>query len=314
MRVARTLVMQSDTPWVEPDGDLTIRRHYFPAFDLDEVSRCIEYLVDDYPEPARALDQSSLLTQQSGNNLMGFMLLRAVPVSTFGFAAFSAFIFWSTVQDISRSLNQIGGSWISLTLLLFMFVSMTLCGSFMAVHRWPDLQFQRAVARVQKLTQESGAPMYRVVRCANLAGRAARELFQVHQGRRFTWVSPPTVADRALSLSFPLINVELGHEADPGGLREVIHVYGEFLHFAAALEAAKRSELIPRLRDYYAKAGLLNYRNSEPHDELSERDALFLDPMRNHSRWAVAKDFLYPLSSWLSLAVAVVALVVSLTK
>ncbi|MFE6611817.1 hypothetical protein [Amycolatopsis sp. NPDC057786] len=55
-------------------------------------------------------------------------------------------------------------------------------------------------------------------------------------------------------------------------------------------------------------------RTEDDDAEIPERDVLFLDPMRNHHRWAVVKDFYYPLSSWLSLAIAGAALLISLRR
>ncbi|KDN19819.1 hypothetical protein DV20_22215 [Amycolatopsis rifamycinica] len=312
--MSKTLEMHGDTPWVDPASEMMVRRSFFPVFDDDEVIRCIGQLAGEYPEAARRTDRRSLGLHRSTTGPNGVVLVAVTPVATLVFAGVSAFSAWVVLRSLPETLRRTGGSWFEVGFVLTVLGSMFVASLALAASRHPDLRFQRVVAKVQRLTREGFAPMYRIVRCANLAGKAARELFRVHQGRRLTWVSPPMVADRALTLSFPLVDVELSREANPDDLDKVIRVYGEFLYFAAALEAAGRPELIPKLRDHYARSGLLERRNAEPPGEVPERDALFLDPMRNHSRWAVAKDFLYPLSSWFSLAVAVAALVVSLAR
>lgn len=187
--------------------------------------------------------------------LSGFMLLKIFPVAISGFILFNASVVFALIGNMSENASKLAGGWEAVIEVLATMVALTVAGIFVVFHRWPDMHFHRAVARVQKLTRESHAPVYRVAQCANIAGRAARELFQVVQGRRFTWISPPAVADRALTLSFPLINVELNHAAGPAELLKLIQEYGEFLHFAAGLEAAKRVDLIPALRSYYAEIG-----------------------------------------------------------
>ena len=139
----------------------------------------------------------------------------------------------------------------------------------------------------------------------NLAGRAARCLFKAMQGGRRTWVSPPAVSDRALVLAYPIVNVDISRCQDA-----LSEYYGRFLHDVAALAMLGHEHLIPRLREAYL---LLPARESDD-GAVPERDALYLDPMRNYHRWAVVKDYLYPLASWLSFLLAVVALVISIAN
>lgn len=186
-----------------------------------------------------------------------------------------------------------------------------------AVWLWSEggwkARFFLNIARLMKVAQEPVSEEYKAVRCINLAGKAARNLFCVAQQRRRTWTSPPAVADMALAQAYPLIDIQLSDVGDTRSLQDNFHLYVSFLYYSAALVAVKRYDLIPNLRRYYAEEhSLMSRRSSNSLDQISERDALFLDPMRNQNRWTVAKDYLYPLAAWLSFSVSTAALVVSI--
>ncbi|MFC3454742.1 hypothetical protein [Amycolatopsis speibonae] len=188
--------------------------------------------------------------------------------------------------------------------------------AFWARKMRPERRFYRFVTKAEKAANIplSSAVNTYPVRCMNHSGRAARLLFLHLQGGRRTWAAPPTVADRASEFTYPLINVVLdGAPSSPRAVRSFKR-HAEFLKLTACLVALGREDLIPRLRRLTAAHGGIPMRTGDEEAEIPERDLLFLDPMRNHHRWAVVKDFYYPLSSWLSLAVAGVALVISLRR
>jgi hypothetical protein len=146
------------------------------------------------------------------------------------------------------------------------------------------------------------------VACMNEAGRGARRLFRYIQGGRWTWTSPPVVADRALMLTYPIINVDLYSAPQKLSTEDFLVAYPRFFRDVAVLVAIGREDLIPDLRGKYSLIPAVSV--SLP-SEVPERDARFLDPMRDHSRWQVFKDYLLPLASWFSLALAIVVLVVN---
>jgi hypothetical protein len=143
---------------------------------------------------------------------------------------------------------------------------------------------------------------YHVVVTQNLIGLAARRLFVSLQRRRWTWASPPAVADRALRLSQPLLDIAV----EDGDGRALF----SFLNDVVIVVVAGREDLIPAVRARYT---MIPRRSGET-GEISERDILYLDPMRNRGRWEVVKDFVLPLASWVSLVVSVIALVVAVAK
>lgn len=143
------------------------------------------------------------------------------------------------------------------------------------------------------------------------AGYAARELFRFLRGGRWTWTTPPAVADRAVTLSFPIIDVNVADEHNMiRGL--FLHMYPRFLHDVAGLVMMGRPDLIPALRRGYP---FLFHRLEEgQYGQPTDRDIRYLDPMRDHDRGQVFREFILPLSSWLSFLVAAIALVVALLK
>ncbi|MEJ2852419.1 MULTISPECIES: hypothetical protein [unclassified Saccharothrix] len=146
----------------------------------------------------------------------------------------------------------------------------------------------------------------------NATGRAAKFLFTSLQRSRLTWQGPPTVAERAIRLTRPLIDIELIDELDVshGGDFTKRLMLQFFLQDVAAVVALRREDLIPRVRDLYIELP----RRPSDDDEPRKRDVRFLDPMNERSRWDVIKDYIIPLSSWLSLTVAIGALILSIMK
>ncbi|GAB1516800.1 hypothetical protein JCM33774_88450 [Actinophytocola sp. KF-1] len=178
-----------------------------------------------------------------------------------------------------------------------------------------EVRFFREIARILRIAREGTAEQYKAVECVNFAGKAARNLFCLVQQRRRTWKSPPAVADFALAQSYPLIDVQLSQHGSASSLQRKLHVYVSFLYFASALVAVRRHDLLPTLRQHYADRYSLARRESTGSlDEIPERDALFLDPMRNQNRWTVTKDYFYPLAAWFSLLVSLGALALSLAN
>ncbi|MCG3754774.1 hypothetical protein [Amycolatopsis sp. Poz14] len=152
-----------------------------------------------------------------------------------------------------------------------------------------------------------------LVEALNFAGLASRALFALLQQSRRTWQSPPTVAERAVRLSAPLIDIEIVDDLDithPGvDPTKWILLYG-FLYDVAAVVAIRREDLIPAVRSLYSNLP------SGPLDAISckERDVRYLNPAHERSRWELAKDYILPLSSWLSLTVSIIALVIANSK
>jgi hypothetical protein len=145
----------------------------------------------------------------------------------------------------------------------------------------------------------------------NHLGSAARALLLSLQGSRRAWRSPPTVSDRALRISAPLIDMEIPDDLHvPGTAAGAPRKHlDQFLRDVAAVVAIGREDLIPRVREEYPE---LAHRSGDP--DTHNRDLTYLNPMRTRSRWEVAKDFWYPLASWLSLVVATAALIISIAR
>lgn len=143
-----------------------------------------------------------------------------------------------------------------------------------------------------------------VVRAMNDVGAAARALFLSLQRSRRTWRSPPAVADRAVRLAAPLLDIELPNDVEAKGddkqaPRTLLH---NFLQDVAIVVAMARPDLIPRVRGTYPN---LPPRSSGPNAAIAvERDAAYLNPMHARTRWEVVKDFVLPLASWLGAAVS----------
>lgn len=148
-----------------------------------------------------------------------------------------------------------------------------------------------------------------MVRGVNTAGRAERALFITLQGSRRTWAAPPTVADRALELTYPLINVDIATalRAAGAGAAWVRTAYARMLYDAAVLVVVRREDLIPSLRRRYWAQLRVRTNDEGPED----RDALYLDPLRHHNRWQVIKDFFVPVAA---LGISILSLVISLAK
>jgi hypothetical protein len=143
-------------------------------------------------------------------------------------------------------------------------------------------------------------------RALKLAGSAARALFLVIQTEQWTWASPPALSERAARLARPLLDVDTPDYLEP----EQIDALCGFLFDVTIVVIAGREDLIPEVRRRYS--GLKP--RSDAAERAMERDILFLDPMRDRSRWEVMKDFVFPLASWLSLGISFVALLVSTTS
>jgi hypothetical protein len=278
----------------------------FPVFKAGEVHECVTALDPGTTSwPLRHCEQE-LESYQRGASARQYLILRLAPPLGVVILA-STLVLSRDLYDAAARSPQ------NLTyVLLFagrVVLSLLACALILGRASW-EQRFYLAVNKARKAVRSGLDRNERTVISMNVAGKAARFLFRYLQRRRVTWVSPPAVADRALAIAFPLVNVSLGGAGSAD--EDTLETYDEFLYYAAGLVAVGREDLVPVLRDRYSSAELPP--RVAQGDEIPERDAQFLDPMRNYNRWAVAKDFLYPLAAWLSLVVAVVALVVSLTR
>jgi hypothetical protein len=139
---------------------------------------------------------------------------------------------------------------------------------------------------------------------SNLIGESARLLFVALLNGRWTWASPPAVADRALRLAQPLIDVDVNVAfAVPESLLS-------FLYDVVIAVVAHREDMIPEIRANYPQIP----RRSGKASAIDERDILYLDPMRNRGRWEIVQDFVLPLASWFSVVVSIAALVVAISR
>jgi hypothetical protein len=89
----------------------------------------------------------------------------------------------------------------------------------------------------------------------NSIGRAARALFISLQRSWRTWQAPPAVAERAVRLSRPLIDIEIVDELEVThriDYRERLALY-TFLQDVAAVVVIRREDLIPAVRSEYSK-------------------------------------------------------------
>lgn len=197
-----------------------------------------------------------------------------------------------------------------ITWLLYLAVFMTCLTVYLTVSlpRWwrsekrsppsPDKRFFRTISLVFTHGHHPVVTM-------NLIGSTARSLFVALKGGRWSWTSPPAVADRAQRLAQPLLDIDIGANADIES-RENLALFS-FLYDVVILVIVGREDIIPSARERYPA---LPHRADFP----GERDTLYLDPMRQRSRWEVIKDFVLPLASWISLIVSIVALTVAATR
>jgi hypothetical protein len=166
----------------------------------------------------------------------------------------------------------------------------------------------KAIDNVWQATRERSVDID-LLYVLNRLGVASRALFLALQGSRRTWKAPPMVADRATTLASALIDFDIPddlHLKDARS-RDALH---RFLHDVAAVVVIGREDLLPRVRETYHELPV----RSATDETKRERDMTYLNPMRDRSRWDVAKDFWYPLAPWLSLFVAIAALVISLRR
>ncbi|WP_410590514.1 hypothetical protein [Amycolatopsis sp. lyj-23] len=160
-----------------------------------------------------------------------------------------------------------------------------------------DSRFYNHMAAIFKAADTGG-----VVDAMNQVGIAARRLFALVQGSRQTWTSPPAVADRALKLTRPLLDIALD-DALPAQQRATLK---SLLYDVTAMVVIGRPDFIPRVRSGYPS---LPRRSVDVAGD--DRDILYLDPMRNRSRWEVTREYVVPLAS---LIVSIAAFVVASTK
>ena len=117
------------------------------------------------------------------------------------------------------------------------------------------------------------------------------------------------MSDRSVRLARPLIDIDLTEAFDQPDQREALAVaVSGFLFEAAGLVVLGREDLFPGLRSLYTQVP--HRRGMAEHPQVSDRDALFLDPMGSRSRWEVIKDFALPAMAFI---VSLVSLAVSLS-
>ncbi|NBH09477.1 hypothetical protein GTY80_40350 [Amycolatopsis sp. SID8362] len=164
------------------------------------------------------------------------------------------------------------------------------------------IRFYRSVGAALSAWERRGRP----IRVLQLAGAAARALFLVVQTEHWTWASPPALADRAARLARPVLDIEVSDRPT----HEEAGAVCRFLIDVAIVVIAGREDLVPEVRRHHG-----DLRNRPARDSgATDRELLFLDPMRDRTRWEVLKDFVFPLASWLSFAVSVAALFVALSR
>lgn len=232
-----------------------------------------------------------------------------------GGAILAIAIFISLVSHMytreTKTDDHVGSTLLTLALLNGIFGYVYLMAKDASYYR-----FFRLVKKVENIARDQNPlrPIeLNLVECINHSGNAARSLFRVLQGDKRTWVSPPAVSDRALALSHPLTDVIVDDHASSQLTRETLEHFARFLRQGALLVAVQRADLIPRLRECY-HTELLPMRPKTEDGQIAQRDALFLDPMRDYDRWAVIRDYLYPLGTWLSFLVSLTALVITLIR
>ena len=221
-------------------------------------------------------------------------------------SGFALLVVWLTQEETRAQLFAAFGGWF---VVLVLAVPPLLIAAVEALSRalepdvWHRTRGAEETAR-RRFYLRAGmtfASGHHVVVTQNLIGLAARQLFISLQRRRWTWTSPPAVADRALRLTQPLLDIAV-EDGPPGDGKAIF----SFLNDVVILVVARREDLIPAVRERYT---MIPHRT----DEIGDRDILYLDPMRNRGRWEVVKDFVLPLASWLSLVVAIIAIVVAVS-
>jgi hypothetical protein len=300
-----------NVPWRSEGVSRKDRRpRLAPAFVASEIKECIHYLDEDSAFFDEAYFKLQLdkyeFTRTLPVLLLGAYFPAIFPIGLFVSLCLAAY----AVVRLVNPAASFGPNDLDTPLIvgqaILMVVGYTM---FVLIGNW-GLQFYGYIAKIMKTADRFPSSQREAIKCVNIAGKAAQRLFRELQGGRRTWASPPAVADRALAIAYPIINVSLNDAESLRDLEGVIDIYVNFLYYAAGLVAVDRHDLVPALREYYAEHHSLSFRVDS--DSIPDRDVLFLDPMRNHHRWAVAKDFLFPLAAWLSLVVSVVALVVNI--
>ncbi|QKV79907.1 hypothetical protein [Amycolatopsis sp. Hca4] len=315
MTTGGTQPARIEAPWSAPQSKNKKRHRYFTRFDAAEISRCLDYLAPGDDRETRKQDISTMkktsrMLATLGFSALHFRFIPGIALTLFGLAPIIKIFYTAGQDNISSDI----ANFVTGLILLIFGSTLLVIGIAMLTARLSRLRFHRHVARALKAIERT-APGSSTYFSLNFIGKAARQLFRATQHHRWTWITPPAAADRALAISYQLINVKLNPEYTRQETHELLNSYASFLYFASALEAAKRTELIPKLRRFYADTHLLAYRSDPELDSIApERDALFLDPMRNHNRWAIAKDYLLPLASWLSFLISATALTLTVTK
>ncbi|MGB3441768.1 MAG: hypothetical protein WBA97_23740 [Actinophytocola sp.] len=305
---------EQEVTW-NPLADLR-RKHprFFPRFDVDAVYSCIRE-IDPLQDTLSYEDcQHRLSGHLFHMGLPSMIMWRIFPRLLGAILLLSGMFALPFILTSVMLSATLGTSELFPTILAAGQIVLAIAGSFWL---WTEggweARFFREIARILKIARETTDEQYKAVHCVNFAGKAARSLFCLVQQRRRTWASPPAVADLALAQSYPLIDVQLSLQRDANSLQRKLHLYVSFLYYAGALVAVRRHDLVPVLRQHYADRYSLARRESTvSRDEIPERDALYLDPMRNQNRWTVMKDYFYPLAAWFSLLVSIAALIVSL--
>jgi len=187
-----------DVPW---QGDGVRRRAWaLPVFDAGELWRCVSHFDKDCERP-EGFGRLASRYENSANPLSA-VIWRLFPV--FGLAMLG--LLASTPFALDDALADGNGRVVAA-----MFVGELALGfagwTLMAVGGLWERRFLGCVARATRVAERTYGDHSRLIASANIAGRAARYLFKHLQGRRRTWVAPPAVADSALSLAHPLIDI-----------------------------------------------------------------------------------------------------------
>jgi len=315
MTTGETQSARLEAPWTTPQGRNKNRHRYFTRFDAAEISRCLDYLAPGDDREAREQDIASVkktgkMLATLGFSALNFRFIPGIALTSLGLVTLLSLIYAVARDKIALDFPGL----VAALIVMMVGALLLIIGTAVLTARLSRLRFHRNVAQALKAIERT-SPGSSTYYSLNLIGKAARQLFRATQHHRWTWLTPPAAADRALAISYPLINVKLNPEYTRQETHELLNSYASFLYFTSALEAARRTELIPKLRRFYADNHLLAYQSDPELDSIApERDALFLDPMRNHNRWGIAKDYLLPLASWLSFLISATALTLTIAK
>jgi hypothetical protein len=279
----------------------------YPEFDAADIDS-LRFSLDGSRDNSKYDDWKSRLRRRAWR----VWVRRSVPlIAVFGSLAMAGLVIQLDSDGHIREAELFLGFAIDRTLIFAVAMAIPIVVFFVYIYRAltsPLERFFRLMAAAERESRGWYRGHRNFVRCMNLIGRAARMLFRYQQQSRRTWLAPPAVADIALRVVLPLINIDV-RRVDATGKGMSLRDIRLFLRDVSYLVVVEREDLIADLRSRYTD---IVRRHGD--GEESESDVKYLDPMRSKTRWDVRKDFYYPLSAWFSAVVAIVALVIGVLK